>query len=101
VGHLALLGRASYLAKLHSLSIFSDTLGIRPLNRGWALLLKLPREWPLLQAWPLLSLVVWEHPVRLRAGGGALAEQALRQAGPENVTGPWASWCRSTALLWP
>jgi len=54
-GTWPLLGRASYLAKLHSLSI-SDTLGSALIVVG--LLLKLPREWPLLSL-ALLSLVVW------------------------------------------
>jgi multicomponent Na+:H+ antiporter subunit G len=54
-GSWPLLGRASYLTKLHYLGI-SDTLGSALMLLG--LLLRFQREWPLLLL-ALLSLVVW------------------------------------------
>ncbi|MEO1003339.1 MAG: monovalent cation/H(+) antiporter subunit G [Cyanobacteria bacterium J06638_7] len=54
-GTWPLLGRASYLTKLHYLGI-SDTLGSALMLLG--LLLRFQREWPLLVL-ALLSLVVW------------------------------------------
>ena len=54
-GSWPLLGRASYLSKLHSLSV-ADNLGSALMLVG--LLLKLPREWPLLML-ALLMLVIW------------------------------------------
>lgn len=54
-GTLPLIGRRSILYKLHSLSI-SDTLGSMAIIVG--LLLKIPREWPLLIL-ALLSLALW------------------------------------------
>jgi len=54
-GSWPLLGRASYLSKLHSLSV-ADNLGSSLMLVG--LLLKLPREWPLLML-ALLMLVIW------------------------------------------
>lgn len=54
-GSWPLLGRASYLTKLHYLGI-SDTLGSALMLLG--LLLRFQREWPLLVL-ALLSLVVW------------------------------------------
>jgi multicomponent Na+:H+ antiporter subunit G len=54
-GSWPLLGRSSYLTKLHYLGI-SDTLGSALMLLG--LLLRFQREWPLLVL-ALLSLVVW------------------------------------------
>ncbi|MEO0459159.1 MAG: monovalent cation/H(+) antiporter subunit G [Cyanobacteria bacterium P01_A01_bin.114] len=54
-GTLPLLGERSVLFKLHSLSV-SDTLGSISILVG--LLLKIPREWPLLIL-ALLSLSIW------------------------------------------
>jgi multicomponent Na+:H+ antiporter subunit G len=54
-GSWPLLGSASYLSKLHSLSV-ADNLGSALILVG--LLLKLPREWPLLTL-ALLMLVIW------------------------------------------
>jgi multicomponent Na+:H+ antiporter subunit G len=54
-GTWPLLGRGSYLHKLHFLGL-SDTLGSALLLLG--LLLRFNREWPLLVL-ALLSLVVW------------------------------------------
>jgi multicomponent Na+:H+ antiporter subunit G len=54
-GTLPLLGRASYLTKLHYLGV-ADTLGSALMLLG--LLLRFNREWPLLLL-ALLSLVVW------------------------------------------
>lgn len=54
-GTWPLLGRRSYLHKLHYLGI-ADTLGSALMLLG--LLLRLNREWPLLLL-ALLSLVVW------------------------------------------
>ncbi len=54
-GTWPLLGRRSVLFKLHSLSV-SDTLGSMSMILG--LLLKIPREWPLLVL-ALLSLAIW------------------------------------------
>ena len=54
-GTLPLLGNRSVLFKLHSLSV-SDTLGSMSIIVG--LLLKIPREWPLLLL-ALISLAIW------------------------------------------
>jgi multicomponent Na+:H+ antiporter subunit G len=54
-GSWPLLGRASYLTKLHYLGV-ADTLGSALMLLG--LLLRFNREWPLLVL-ALLSLVVW------------------------------------------
>ncbi|MEB3170728.1 MAG: monovalent cation/H(+) antiporter subunit G [Synechococcaceae cyanobacterium] len=54
-GSLPLLGRASFLTKLHYLGV-SDTLGSALLLLG--LWLKVPGQWPLLLL-ALLSLLVW------------------------------------------
>ena len=54
-GTLPLLGRRSVLYKLHTLSV-SDTLGSMAIIVG--LLLKIPREWPLLVL-ALISLAIW------------------------------------------
>lgn len=54
-GTLPLLGRRSLLFKLHSLSV-ADTLGSMSIIVG--LLLKIPREWPLLIL-ALISLAIW------------------------------------------
>ncbi len=54
-GSWPLLGSGSYLSKLHSLSV-ADNLGSALILVG--LLLKLPREWPLLLM-ALLMLVIW------------------------------------------
>ena len=54
-GTLPLLGKRSVLFKLHSLSV-SDTLGSMSIVVG--LLLKIPREWPLLVL-ALISLSIW------------------------------------------
>ncbi len=54
-GTVPLLGDRSVLFKLHSLSI-SDTLGSMSIVVG--LLLKIPREWPLLLL-ALISLAIW------------------------------------------
>jgi multicomponent Na+:H+ antiporter subunit G len=54
-GSWPLLGRASYLTKLHYLGV-ADTLGSALMLLG--LLLRFNREWPLLLL-ALLSLVVW------------------------------------------
>ena len=54
-GTLPLLGDRSVLFKLHGLSV-SDTLGSMAILFG--LLLKIPREWPLLIL-ALIALVLW------------------------------------------
>lgn len=54
-GTLPLLGDRSVLYKLHSLSV-SDTLGSMAIVVG--LLLRIPREWPLLLL-ALISLAIW------------------------------------------
>jgi multicomponent Na+:H+ antiporter subunit G len=54
-GSWPLLGQTSYLSKLHSLSV-ADNLGSALIVLG--LLLKLPREWPLLTL-ALMMLVIW------------------------------------------
>jgi multicomponent Na+:H+ antiporter subunit G len=54
-GTLPLLGDRSVLFKLHPLSV-SDTLGSMSIVLG--LLLKIPREWPLLVL-ALVSLALW------------------------------------------
>lgn len=54
-GTWPLLGQRSILYKLHSLSV-SDTLGSMTMIVG--LLLKIPREWPLLIL-ALISLAIW------------------------------------------
>lgn len=54
-GTLPLLGNRSVLFKLHSLSV-SDTLGSMSIVVG--LLLRIPREWPLLML-ALISLAIW------------------------------------------
>ncbi len=54
-GTVPLLGDRSLLFKLHSLSI-ADTLGSMSIILG--LLLKIPREWPLLLL-ALISLAIW------------------------------------------
>ena len=54
-GTLPLLGHRSVLFKLHSLSV-ADTLGSMSIIVG--LLLKIPREWPLLIL-ALISLAIW------------------------------------------
>ena len=54
-GTLPLLGHRSVLYKLHTLSV-SDTLGSMSIIVG--LLLKIPREWPLLIL-ALISLAIW------------------------------------------
>ena len=54
-GTVPLLGDRSVLFKLHSLSV-SDTLGSMSIMVG--LLLKIPREWPLLVL-ALISLGIW------------------------------------------
>ncbi|NJK30311.1 MAG: monovalent cation/H(+) antiporter subunit G [Acaryochloris sp. RU_4_1] len=54
-GTLPLLGPRSVLFKLHSLSV-ADTLGSMLIVIG--LLLKIPREWPLLIL-AILSLSIW------------------------------------------
>lgn len=54
-GTVPILGDRSVLFKLHSLSV-SDTLGSMSIIVG--LLLKIPREWPLLVL-ALISLAIW------------------------------------------
>ena len=54
-GTIPILGDRSVLFKLHSLSV-SDTLGSMSILMG--LLLKIPREWPLLVL-ALISLAIW------------------------------------------
>ena len=54
-GTFPLLGDRSVLFKLHSLSV-ADTLGSMSIIVG--LLLKIPREWPLLVL-ALISLAIW------------------------------------------
>lgn len=54
-GTAHLLSKRSVLFKLHTLSV-SDTLGSMAIIAG--LLLKLPREWPLLIL-AILSLAIW------------------------------------------
>ena len=54
-GTFPLLGHRSVLFKLHSLSV-ADTLGSMAIIVG--LLLKIPREWPLLLL-ALISLAIW------------------------------------------
>ena len=54
-GTWPMLGKRSVLFKLHSLSV-ADTLGSMSIIMG--LLLKIPREWPLLLL-ALLSLAIW------------------------------------------
>jgi multicomponent Na+:H+ antiporter subunit G len=55
-GTWPLLGRASFLTKLHYLGV-SDTLGSALMLLG--LLLRLNREWPLLLL-ALLALLIWD-----------------------------------------
>jgi multicomponent Na+:H+ antiporter subunit G len=54
-GTYPLLGKRSVLFKLHTLSV-SDTLGSLAILCG--LLLKIPREWPLLLL-AIISLAIW------------------------------------------
>ncbi len=54
-GTLSLIGKRSVLFKLHSLSV-SDSLGSMSIMTG--LLLKIPREWPLLVL-AIISLAIW------------------------------------------
>ena len=54
-GTFPLIGDRSVLFKLHSLSV-ADTLGSMSIIAG--LLLKIPREWPLLVL-ALISLAIW------------------------------------------
>ncbi|MEY2979159.1 MAG: monovalent cation/H(+) antiporter subunit G [Prochlorotrichaceae cyanobacterium] len=54
-GTWPLIGHRSVLFKLHTLSV-SDTLGSMSIIMG--LLLKIPREWPLLVL-ALISLAIW------------------------------------------
>jgi multicomponent Na+:H+ antiporter subunit G len=54
-GTLPLIGDRSVLFKLHTLSV-ADTLGSGSIILG--LLLKIPREWPLLVL-ALISLAIW------------------------------------------
>ena len=54
-GTWPMLGKRSVLFKLHSLSV-ADTLGSMSIIMG--LLLKIPREWPLLLL-ALISLAIW------------------------------------------
>jgi multicomponent Na+:H+ antiporter subunit G len=54
-GTLPLVGHRSVLFKLHSLSV-ADTLGSMSIVVG--LLLRIPREWPLLIL-ALISLAIW------------------------------------------
>ena len=54
-GTWPILGKRSLLFKLHTLSV-SDTLGSMLIVMG--LLLKIPREWPLLVL-ALISLAIW------------------------------------------
>lgn len=54
-GTFPLLGERSVLFKLHSLSV-ADTLGSISILAG--LLLKIPREWPLLLL-AIISLAIW------------------------------------------
>ncbi|MGQ9837183.1 MAG: monovalent cation/H(+) antiporter subunit G [Cyanobacteriota bacterium] len=54
-GTAPLIGDRSILFKLHSLSV-SDTLGSMSIMLG--LLLRIPREWPLLVL-ALISLAIW------------------------------------------
>ncbi|MCT0219517.1 monovalent cation/H(+) antiporter subunit G [Synechococcus sp. CS-1329] len=55
IGTWPLLGRSSYLAKLHGLSV-ADTLGSALIVLG--LLVLQPAEWPVLSL-ALFSLVIW------------------------------------------
>jgi multicomponent Na+:H+ antiporter subunit G len=54
-GTLPLIGKRSVLFKLHSLSV-ADTLGSMSIICG--LLLKIPREWPLLIL-AIITLAIW------------------------------------------
>ena len=54
-GTLPLIGNRSVLFKLHSLSV-ADTLGSMAIVIG--LLLKIPREWPLLLL-AIITLAIW------------------------------------------
>ncbi|GAB4227369.1 MAG: monovalent cation/H(+) antiporter subunit G [Stanieria sp.] len=54
-GTLPLIGKRSVLFKLHSLSV-ADTLGSMSIVIG--LLLKIPREWPLLIL-AIITLAIW------------------------------------------
>ncbi|BAU63281.1 hypothetical protein STA3757_06410 [Stanieria sp. NIES-3757] len=54
-GTLPLIGKRSVLFKLHSLSV-ADTLGSMSIIFG--LLLKIPREWPLLIL-AIITLAIW------------------------------------------
>ncbi|MBO0349454.1 monovalent cation/H(+) antiporter subunit G [Phormidium pseudopriestleyi FRX01] len=54
-GTYPLLGERSVLYKLHTLSV-SDTLGSMSITIG--LLLRIPREWPLIML-ALISLAIW------------------------------------------
>jgi len=82
-GTWPLLGNRSVLYKLHGLSV-ADTLGSMLIIVG--LLLKIPREWPLLVL-ALISLAIWNtvlgYVLAYCSAGGTGIARELRGAGAE------------------
>ena len=75
-GTAPLLGHRSVLFKLHTLSV-SDTLGSMAIMAG--LLLKIPREWPLLVL-AVIALAIWNTVL-----GYVLAYCSSRGASDERI----------------
>ncbi|ACB00356.1 MULTISPECIES: monovalent cation/H(+) antiporter subunit G [unclassified Synechococcus] len=75
-GTAPLLGNRSVLFKLHTLSV-SDTLGSMAIMAG--LLLKIPREWPLLIL-AIIALAIWNTVL-----GYVLAYCSSRGGGDERI----------------
>ncbi|AFY37408.1 multisubunit sodium/proton antiporter, MrpG subunit [[Leptolyngbya] sp. PCC 7376] len=75
-GTIPLLGDRSVLFKLHTLSV-SDTLGSMAIMAG--LLLKIPREWPLLVL-AIIALSIWNTVL-----GYVLAYCSSRGGGNERI----------------
>ncbi|OKH18497.1 monovalent cation/H(+) antiporter subunit G [[Limnothrix rosea] IAM M-220] len=75
-GTIPLLGDRSVLYKLHTLSV-SDTLGSMAIMAG--LLLKIPREWPLLVL-AIIALAIWNTVL-----GYVLAYCSSRGGGNERI----------------
>lgn len=73
-GTLPLIGNRSVLFKLHSLSV-ADTLGSMTIIIG--LLLKIPREWPLLLL-AIITLAIWNTVL------GYVIAYCSNQANPNN-----------------
>ena len=73
-GTLPLIGNRSVLFKLHSLSV-ADTLGSMTIIIG--LLLKIPREWPLLFL-AIITLAIWNTVL------GYVMAYCSNQANPNN-----------------